>query len=120
MPPTGGCDIVIVGVCGAGKSTLAAGLESLGYRARACGQEHSYVPSLWRRRGRPLALIYLEANLDSVCRRLGVRWEESVLEVQRGRLANARENADLVIETDELTVEQVRAVAAAYLAAATT
>ena len=64
------CDIVIVGVCGAGKSVLVQGLRALGYPARACAQEHSYVQGLWARRGRPAALIYLEAGLDAWCDRI--------------------------------------------------
>ncbi len=100
--------IVIVGVCGSGKSTLSRGLQALGYPARVCVQEHSYVPTLWRRRGRPRLLVYLEASLEAVCRRRGVHWSEEVLALQRARLAVARANADLRIDTDSLTIEQVR------------
>src|SRR5688572_25288897 len=40
--------VLIVGVCSAGKSTLAANLKEKGYRVRTCAQEHSYVPHLWQ------------------------------------------------------------------------
>ncbi len=109
--------IVVVGVCGAGKSTLVRGLCALGYRARECVQEHSYVPTLWCRHGRPRVLICLNASADAVSRRLGGRWEESALEVQRERLALARESCDLYLETDGLTAEGARQAVLRYLEA---
>ncbi|HOG48776.1 MAG TPA: hypothetical protein PLJ35_07955 [Anaerolineae bacterium] len=109
--------IVIVGVCGAGKSTLARGLQALGFPARVCAQEHSYVPALWRRRGRPRVLVYLEASLAVVRRRRGVPWEEHVLATQRERLALAREHCDLCVDTDPLSIDQVRQQVVSYLLA---
>ncbi len=108
-------DIVVVGVCGAGKSTLVQGLRALGYRARECVQEHSGVPALWRWRGRPGVLVYLEASLEAVCRRRGVRWGEEVLADQRERLADARRHCDLYIDTDPLTALEVRERVVAFL-----
>jgi shikimate kinase len=108
-------NIVVVGVCGAGKSTLVRGLRALGCPARVCAQEHSHVPGLWRRKGRPPVLVYLEASLDTICRRLGVQWDESVLATQRGRLALAREECDLYVDTDALTIDEVLAVVVAHL-----
>ncbi len=99
--------IVIVGVCGSGKSTLAQRLRTLGYPARVCVQEHSYVPFLWMRRGRPRVLVHLQASLEVVCRRRSVAWTEEVLALQRARLAMARAHADLDIDTDALTPEEV-------------
>jgi len=110
-------EIVVVGVCGAGKSTLVRGLRALGYPARVCVQEHSYVPHLWRRHGRPRVLICLEAGLEAVCQRRHVQWDEDVLAVQRSRLADARQNCDLAIDTDPLTVEEVLSRAVDYLRA---
>jgi len=109
--------VVVVGVCGAGKSTLVRGLRVLGYPARVCAQEHSQVPTLWRRRGRPRVVIYLEASRGTVCRRLNVRWGRETLATQRARLAVARENCDLYIDTDRLTIEEVRGRAVEYLEA---
>lgn len=107
--------IVVVGVCGAGKSTLVKALRALGYRARECVQEHSYVPTLWRRHGRPCVLIYLDASAETVSCRLGVRWDERVLEAERERLALARANCDLYLETDGLTAEEVRRAVLCFL-----
>ena len=39
--------MVIVGPDAAGKSTLVARLTALGYNARCCAQDHSYVPDMW-------------------------------------------------------------------------
>ncbi len=107
--------IVVVGVCGAGKSTLVRGLTALGCPARVCVQEHSDVPTLWCRHGRPRVLIYLHASLATVCRRLDVDWDESALAVQRARLALARSECDLYIDTDPLTATEVLARVLAYL-----
>jgi RNase adaptor protein for sRNA GlmZ degradation len=107
--------IVIVGVCGSGKSTLARGLRALGYPARVCVQEHSYVPFLWMRHGRPRVLVHLQASLVTVCRRREVAWSEEVLALQRERLAVARAHSDLDIDTDPLTADQVRERVVQYL-----
>lgn len=87
---------------------MANGLRALGYRARACVQEHSYVPTLWLWRGRPRVLVCLEASLATVCRRRGVQWAPEALAVQRERLALARAQCDLLVDTDPLSIEQVR------------
>ena len=107
--------IVIVGVCGSGKSTLARGLRALGYPARVCVQEHSYVPFLWMRRGRPRVLVHLRASLETVCRRRQVAWTEDVLVSQRSRLELARAHCDLDIDTDPLTPDEVRERVIRYL-----
>ncbi len=108
-------DIVVVGVCGAGKSTLVRGLRALGYKARVCVQEHSGVPALWCWRGRPWALVYLEASLEAVCRRRSVRWDEEVLARQHERLADARKHCDLYLDTTPLTAVEVRERVVAFL-----
>lgn len=90
--------VVVVGHCGAGKSTLAAGLREHGIDAVTSAQEHSIVADLWRRRGADL-LVYLDIDLDTIRRRRGNHWPESIYQVQEERLAPAREAADLVIDT---------------------
>ena len=111
-----GCrDIVVVGVCGSGKSVLVQGLRALGYPAWECAQEHSYVSGLWRRRGYPRVLVYLHASLPAVRRRLGVRWDESALAAQRARLAEARAHCDLYVDTDLLPVQKVLHQVVEYL-----
>jgi len=107
--------IGVVGVCGAGKSTLVAALRRDGYQARQINQEHSYVPDLWRRFSRADVLIYLEASDAVVQRRLGSLPFPGLLQSQRERLSHAREHANIRIDTDPLTPEQVLDKAEAQL-----
>lgn len=100
--------IGIVGPCGAGKTTLATALEALGYDAHDCAQEHSEVQTMWQRIGRPDILIYLDASLSVICRRLNVGWEQSYIDTQKRRLKHARSHAHFRLDTDTLTREQVR------------
>ncbi|HEY3310804.1 MAG TPA: hypothetical protein VGK00_04115 [Anaerolineales bacterium] len=97
----------IVGVCASGKSTLIAGLESRGIRTRHIAQEHSYVKDMWKRLTNPDLLIFLDASYPVTLRRRKLDWTEAEWNEQQRRLIHAREHADLLINTDELTVEQV-------------
>jgi len=106
--------IVVAGVCGAGKSTLVQGLKKLGYHAHTVAQEHSYAPKMWQM-ANPDLLIYLDASLETVCRRRKVEWGEDRLSEQRKRLAHARENCDLFIDTNPLTIEEVLQQAVEFL-----
>ncbi len=109
--------VVLVGVCGSGKTTLAQGLRRLGYEVRECRQEHSGVPRMWQVISRPDVLIFLDAS-DEVVQRRGRRLPfASFLADQRCRLAHARDHADLYLMTDELSVEQVLEKAAGFLSA---
>jgi RNase adaptor protein for sRNA GlmZ degradation len=98
--------VLIVGVCSSGKSTLEAGLAALGYEARTCVQEHSYLPAMWQS-VRPDVLVYLDATADTVRRRGQTGLSEASLDEQRQILAHARAHADLVIQTDRLSAEKV-------------
>ena len=97
----------IVGPCGAGKSTLALGLQRNGYRARAIVQEHSYVKDMWQRLTRPDVLVFLQASCSKGAQRRTLNWTESEWEQQQGRLAHARLHADLYLDTDPLAIGQV-------------
>ncbi len=98
--------VLIVGVCSSGKSTLEAGLVALGYEARSCVQEHSYVPEMWQS-SHPDVLIYLDASMETLRRRDESELTEAVLQEQCGYLAHARAHADLYLRTDHLSAEQV-------------
>lgn len=117
VPPPLPGRVVVVGVCAAGKSTLVARLRQAGYDARSCAQEHSYVPDMWRRVARPQALVYLDASLATVNRRLGTAFEEAYLAVQRQRLAHARAHCDVYVATDTLDPAGVCTQVMAALAA---
>jgi deoxyadenosine/deoxycytidine kinase len=99
--------IGVVGPCGSGKSTLIAGLEKYGYECRHIAQEHSYVQAMWQRITKPDVLIYLDASFPVSTTRCKLNWQKKDHDEQLRRLSHARENANLLIETDNLTPEQV-------------
>jgi len=99
--------IGIVGPCGSGKSTLRAGLEQKGFRCRHIAQEHSYVPSMWQKTTNPDLLIFLDASFEICTRRRRLNWTKADYDEQHCRLAHARQNANLIIETDTLTADEV-------------
>ena len=98
--------IIIVGVCAAGKTTLAKNLTQLGYDADTVSQEHSYVPTLWHHVP-PDVLVYLDASFAAIRKRRDIDWGEDDLEEERRRLADARRSCDLYIKTDDLNADQV-------------
>ena len=110
---TGG-EIVVVGPCASGKSTLADGLVGLGYRARVVGQEHSEIEGLWQRHD-PAVVIGLQASLETVRRRRGRDWSADVYERQQRRLAPAMAAAAVVIDTGESSAMATLAAAAAAI-----
>jgi len=99
--------IGIVGPCAAGKSTLIEGLTRLGYRTRQIAQEHSYVKDMWQRLTNPDILIFLDAAYATTIQRRKLDWSESDWQEQQRRLSHAKEHADLYVETDQLSVEDV-------------
>jgi len=108
--------VKIVGVSAAGKSTLVAGLRELGYNARPVAQEHSQVPDMWQRIRPPNWLILLDADLTAQGeRRPDVSWDEPWRRTELKRLAHARSHADLVIDTSNLSPENVLQQATDFL-----
>ncbi len=106
IPPLVG----IVGVCAAGKSTLARGLQERGLDARQISQEHSYVPDMWRRLTNPRYLIYLDCTLETIrARREDAEFPQWLLDAEQTRLAHARQNCDLYVDTSNLTPSEVLA-----------
>ena len=99
--------IGVVGPCGAGKSTLIAGLDRLGYRTRHIAQEHSFVADMWQRLTNPDLLIFLDASFPITCKRRNIDWSEADWQEQQRRLSHARDHADLYILTDDLSIEEV-------------
>jgi cytidylate kinase len=109
MDDPGSKDFIIgvVGPCGSGKSTLTSGLMTAGFSGRHIAQEHSYVPYMWKRMTNPDRLVYLDASFEVCSRRRKLNWiYEDYLEQLR-RLSHAREHADLIIETDPLSPQEV-------------
>ena len=99
--------IAIVGPCAAGKSTLAENLRARSYNAEDCGQEHSEVQTMWQRVTHPDVVIYLDASLETIRRRLKVDWEQEDLDRMNRRLAHARAHAHFYLDTNPLTPAQV-------------
>ena len=108
--------IAVVGVCASGKTTLVAGLKAAGYDAYNVAQEHSGIHDFWAKR-HPDILVMIDATMPAIHKRRVVYWDESRLEVQHKRLADARAHADLYIQTDSLTVKQVRDKVIAFIEA---
>jgi cytidylate kinase len=105
--PAGSLRVGIVGPCGSGKSTLIAALEQRGYTCRHIAQEHSYVKDMWKRISNPDLLIFLEASFPVSTSRRKLNWNESDHAEQLRRLAHARQHADLIVDTDPLTPDEV-------------
>ncbi|WP_306341162.1 hypothetical protein [Propionispora sp. 2/2-37] len=106
--------MVVVGVCASGKTTLVANLDKLGINANNCAQEHSQIKQLWKKK-QPDILVMLDATLATIRTRRNVPWGEERLLVQRERLSDARKHADLFIQTDDLTREEVAQAVIDYI-----
>lgn len=107
--------IGVVGPCGSGKSTLIAGLEKHGYACRHIAQEHSFVPAMWQIISKPDILIFLHTSFPVCTARRKLNWQMKDYEEQFRRLSHARQHAHIIIETDDLTPEQVLQKALGYL-----
>ena len=99
--------VVVVGPDAAGKTELVKRLRALGYNARSCAQDHSYVPDMWQRIARPDFLIYLDAQLKTIARRRAIDWGQQRLDQLNARLAHARAHCDLYLPTDDLAPPEV-------------
>jgi hypothetical protein len=105
----------LVGPCKSGKTVLKRGLTSYGYPVKHIAQEHSYVQEMWRKIASPDILIYLKASYETTLARSTLVWTRSEYEIQLDRLAHARKHADLVIQTDYRTPEEILALALDFL-----
>ena len=101
--------IGIVGPCASGKTTLIAGLENHGFWGKHIAQEHSFVADMWSRLTNPDVLIYLDVSYTASLERRHMNWTHQEYLEQIERLQDAREKADLYINTDPLSPEQVLA-----------
>jgi deoxyadenosine/deoxycytidine kinase len=114
-PPGKSLLVGIVGPCGSGKSALTEGLEKRGYACRHIAQEHSYVPDMWQLMTKPDVLIYLEVSFQISTDRTKLTWQEKDYIEQLRRLSHARAHANIIIETDKMTIEGVLQTALDYL-----
>lgn len=107
--------IGVVGPCAAGKSTLVQALRLHGFDIRHIAQEHSYVQDMWRRISNPDLLIYLDVSYPASCQRRQMNWNQAEYQEQVSRLAHARQHAHLILDTDLLTIEEVRQKVIAFI-----
>lgn len=103
-------NVAIVGVCAAGKSTLAEGLKAHGVQALTVPAEHSSVRRLWERLHPECnILVMLDAEFETTKqRRPTIMYGPERIVEQRRRLAIARESCDLYLPTDDLSIDGVR------------
>ncbi len=101
--------IVIVGPCAAGKSTLRDRLLERGFtQVRVVAQEHSGVRDLWKMRGYPEVLIFLDADIETANARQGRSdWTSAARAEQLQRLEQARAACDLYLPTDNLKPDEI-------------
>jgi broad-specificity NMP kinase len=105
-----GIIIGVVGTCGTGKSELVSRLKAAGYEVRHIAQEHSYAPRMWKQIAHPDILVYLEVSFPKTLERKSFTWTEKEFQEQLYRLRNAREHADIRINTDDMTPDEILAL----------
>ena len=101
--------VVIVGPCAAGKSTLRDRLLARGFtQVRVVAQEHSGVRDLWKMRGYPDCLIFLDAEVYTAnARQNRSDWTPAAHAEQLARLQHARAACNLYLPTDDLSPGEV-------------
>ena len=107
--------IGIVGPCNSGKTTLVNGLKRHGFIARHIAQEHSYAPNMWKRITNPDVLIYLDVTYQISQERRTLDWTSNQFDDQNRRLVHAHEHANLIINTNPLTISEVLNLAIRFL-----
>ena len=98
--------VAVTGVCASGKTTLVHNLRHENVDAYNVAQEHSLVKTLWNKKN-PDLLVMLDATLLIIKGRRSVPWGEERLIAQHERLENAKEHANLFIQTDQLSKAEV-------------
>jgi deoxyadenosine/deoxycytidine kinase len=106
--------IVVVGPCASGKTTLVELLQSRGYDAVVCGQEHSEIANLWQRT-EPDALVALTVDLETIRARRGEDWPASIYQTQLERLNNAFASATVTVDTSKNSIETTLEIVLRFL-----
>jgi len=99
--------IAVVGPCASGKTLLVRALRERGYNAREVVQEHSHVPTMWQRITQPDLLVYLDVSWEIARQRRSMDVKADWWTELAHRLRHARQHADLYVQTDELTPQEV-------------
>ncbi|MBS4024100.1 MAG: hypothetical protein KGZ96_00330 [Clostridia bacterium] len=98
--------VVVGGPCGSGKSTLVEGLKKYGINARSVAQEHSNVPHMYLMSA-PDFVIFLDCSYDTITERKKVGWTREQIKDQSHKLRKMRKDCNLIIGTDDLSMEDV-------------
>ena len=70
---------------------------------------------MWQKIAHPDVLIFLDASFPVSTERCKLNWQKQDHDEQLRRLRHARQNASLLIDTDNLTPEQVMEKTMEYL-----
>ena len=108
--------IGLVGPCKSGKSVLKQKLLEHGYCVKHIAQEHSFVKDMWKKISNPDILVYLDVSYETTLKRSSLTWKEKDFQVQIDRLKHAREHADIIIQTDDLTPDEILSIVIEHLA----
>ena len=65
------------------------------------------MPAMWKRIAKPDILIFLDASFPISTTRRKLTWQKQAHDEQYRRLRHARQHATVIIDTDQLTPEQV-------------
>jgi hypothetical protein len=107
--------IGLVGPCKSGKTTLKRLLVEHGYTVLHIAQEHSYVKEMWRKIANPEILVFLAVSYQETLERSSLSWSESEYNTQIDRLSHAYAHADLVIDTDGKSPDEILAIVLEFL-----
>jgi hypothetical protein len=99
--------IGLVGPCSSGKTTIKGLLRNHGFNVKHIAQEHSYVKDMWKKIANPDILVYLNVAYPTTLQRKNLDWSYDEYLEQITRLSHAHNFADLIIETDSLSPQQV-------------
>lgn len=73
------------------------------------------MQAMWQKIAKPDFLIFLDVSFPVSTVRRKLNWQQKDYDEQLRRLTHARQHANLLIETDGLTPEQVLQKALGYL-----
>ena len=99
--------IGVVGVCGSGKTELVQRLRAREFQAKHIAQEHSFISNMWQRITKPDVLVFLDVSYDETLRRKKFDWSEKDYQEQNRRVDHARQNADIIVFTDDFSPDGV-------------
>jgi thymidylate kinase len=90
-------------------------LKANGFSVRHIAQEHSYVPDMWKRLTNPDILIYLDVSYENTILRGNLDWTADEYAEERRRLRHARQHADLILDTNSMSILEVSNAVMAYI-----